>query len=157
MEAKLVSPWVLFCRKIEALFAEDPAVRVRYRASTQVIEVNVSGKEKADALKQLLPKKKTFGNVTVHIDVISSNLDSPSKLGLFRKAFDGNKALAYIREGGESVFDLNYIVFRGTVVQYRSDDIGDVNGLTSTLYQDLAKDIFEDAPGIYFCTEAVGL
>ena len=157
MKTRLSSPWVLFYRKIEAFFREDRSVRVKYDSGTQTIKVFVTGQEKADALTQLLPTERTFGSVTVKVEVIPANLESPSKLVLFQKAFDGNPALAYIKAGGDSVFDLNYVVFRGRVVQYRSDDIGDVNGLTSTLYQDLARDIFEDAEGIFFCTEAVQL
>ena len=155
MKANVSSPWVLFFRKIEALFAEDPSVRVKYNAGTQTIQLYVTGPEKADAVTQLLPTERTFGNVTVKVEVIPSNLSEPSKLTLFKKAFDGNPALAYIKADGDSFFDLNYVVFRSKVVQYRSDNIGDVNGLTSTLYQDIAREVFEDANGIFFCTEAV--
>ena len=155
MKTGLCSPWVLFYRKIWAFFREDPDVRVKYDAGSQTIKVLVTGTEKADALAQLLPAERTFGNVTVRVEVIPANLKTTSKLALFQKAFDGNAALSYIKSEGDSIFDLNYIVFRGRIVQYRSDDIGDVNGLTSTLYQDLARDIFEDVDGIYFCTEAV--
>ena len=149
----LSAPWILFYREIEALFKEDPAVRVEYDEADQTIRLYVEGEEKADALAQLLPTVRTFGNVVVKVTVIPANLKSPSKLQLFQKAFEGNPALAFIQGGSSGVFDLNYVVFKSKVVQFKSDDIGDVNGLTSTLYQNIAKDLFEDVPGIYFCTE----
>ena len=150
------SPWILYYREIEALFKEDPAVRVEYDGTTQTVKLYVEGTEKADALAQLLPAERTFGNVTVKVAVYPSNVGNPSKLQLFQKAFKGNPAFAFIQEGGSdafNVFDLNYVVFTCKVVQFFSDDLGDLNGLRSTLYQDIAKDIFEDVPGIFFCTE----
>lgn len=149
---KLSSPWVLFYREIEALFKEDPAVKVEYDDETRTIKLFVEGAEKADALSQLLPTEKTFGNITVKVSVVPANLGTPSKLQLFQKAFESNPALAYIHES-EGIFDFNYVVFKAKVVQYKSDNAGDVNKLTSTLYQDIAKDVFEDMPGIFFCTE----
>ena len=152
-KVNLSSPWILFFREIEALFKEDPAVKVDYDEDAKTIKLYVEGAEKADSLAQLLPAERTFGNVTVKVAVIPANLGEPSKLQLFQKAFEGNPALAFIQGGSRGVFDFNYVVFKSKVVQFKSDDIGDVNGMTSTLYQDIAKDVFEDAPGIYFCTE----
>lgn len=40
------------------------------------------------------------------------------------------------------------------VVQYFNDNIGDINGNCSTLYEIIARDIFPNVNGIYFCTEA---
>lgn len=151
-KVNLSSPWILFFREIEALFKEDPAVKVDYDEDTKNIKLYVEGAEKADALAQLLPAERTFGNVTVKVAVIPANLGEPSKLQLFQKAFEGNPALAYIHKSG-GIFDFDYVVFKAKVVQYESDNTGDVNGMTSTLYQDIAKDIFEDVPGIFFCTE----
>lgn len=149
----LSAPWVLFYREIEALFKEDPAVKVEYDEANQTIRLYVEGEEKADALAQLLPTVRTFGDVVVKVAVIPANLKGPSKLQLFQKAFEGNPALAFIQGCSSGVFDLNYVVFKSKVVQFKSDDIGDVNGLTSTLYQNIAKDLFEDVRGIFFCTE----
>ena len=151
--AKLAPPWIVFYEEIKALFREDPAVKVDYDEDTKAIRLYVEGAEKADALAQLLPTEKVFGNITVKVSVIPANLKSPSRLQLFQKAFEGNPAFAYIHESS-GVFDFNYVVFKAKVVQYESDNTGDLNGLTSTLYQDIAKDLF-DVPGVFFCTEPV--
>ena len=151
---KLSSPWVRFYREIEALFKEDPEVEVRYVEEAQIIKLYVEGEEKAEAIAQLLLPQRTFGDVTVKVMVIPANLRASYMLDMFQKAFEGNPALTAIHPSG-GIFDFNYVVFKAKVVQFRSDDIGDMNGLTSTLYQDIAKDIFVDHPGIFFCTEPV--
>lgn len=38
------------------------------------------------------------------------------------------------------------------VVQYFNDDLGDAHGVCSTLYQEIAKDVFGEHEGIFFCT-----
>jgi len=48
--------------------------------------------------------------------------------------------------------DLTYVLFKNKVVQYFIDNIGDYNGMKSTLYEDIARDIFEDVDGVFFCT-----
>ncbi len=49
--------------------------------------------------------------------------------------------------------DISYILFEPKVVQFFNDDLGDLNGLRSTLYQDIAANVFEDAhEGVFFCT-----
>lgn len=150
----LSSPWIMFYRELEALFKEDPTVRPQYDEAEfgRTIRLYVDDPEKAEALSKLLPSEKTFGNVTVRIIVVPANTEVESLLNLFRKAFKGNPALACIHEAS-GVFDFNYVVFQAKVVQFESDNIGDINGLTSTLYQDIAKDVFEDVSGIFFCTE----
>ena len=35
----------------------------------------------------------------------------------------------------------------------RNDDLSDAHGICSTLYQDLAKEVFGESEGIFFCTE----
>lgn len=48
---------------------------------------------------------------------------------------------------------MTFIVFQNKVVQYWNDDLGDINGNCSTLYQTVAKDVFGDVEGIFFCTD----
>ena len=48
--------------------------------------------------------------------------------------------------------DLVYVIFKKEVVQYFNDNLGDYNGICSTLYQELAKNVLKPQPGIFFCT-----
>ena len=50
--------------------------------------------------------------------------------------------------------DITYIIFEKEVVQYFADDLGDLHGINSTLYQDLAKEIFGESSNIHFCTDS---
>ena len=114
----------------------------------------VDGAEKADALTQLLPTEKSFGSVTVKIKVIPANRLGDQKAQLFQKAFEGNPALSHI-DTITDVFStpINYVVFRKEVVQFFVDDLGAMGGFRSTLYQDIAKHVFGEIPGVFFCTD----
>ena len=46
---------------------------------------------------------------------------------------------------------MSFAVFAKEVVQYYNDDLTDINGLKSTLYEDIARDVF-DIDGINYCT-----
>lgn len=150
---KLSAPWITFYNEIKALFKEDPAVKAELDEDARAIKLYVDGEEKADALTQLLPAEKTFGNITVKVKVIPANKVNASKISIFQKAFEGNPALSFVQAGTDGLFDLNYVVFKKEVVQFWNDDLGDLNGLVSTLYEDIARDVFGDVDGIYFCTD----
>ncbi len=156
MEAKikLSPPWMTFYREMEALFGGDPEIEVKYDEGVDAVKLYVDNTEKAEALSKILPRKKEFGNVTVAIEVIPSNETEMDVAGLFRQAFDGNPALSYIATiRGPFANPLDYVVFQNKVVQFFNDDIGDINGLKSTLYQEIARDVFEGVSGIFFCTD----
>lgn len=150
---KLSSPWITFCREVEALFANDSDITTRFSEDGTEIKLYVKGADKAEALEQILPTERTFGSVTVTINVIPDNTPV-NKAMLFRKAFAGNKAFTdMITIDGVFTNPISYMVFKKEVVQFYNDDLGDINGNKSTLYQDIAKDIFEDTEGVCFCTD----
>lgn len=146
------SPWIKFYHEVDALFKEDPEVRVLFDEGNYTIKLYVGNLDKAEALTQLLPAEKTYGNITMKITVLPANKLGESKLGLFQKAFEGNPALSYVRSVN-GLFNCNYVVFAHKVVQFFNDDMSDVNGNCTTLYQEIAKDVFGDVPGISFCTD----
>lgn len=93
--------------------------------------------------------------MNLKITVIPANANKESSISLFQKAFAGNPILNYI-EGTEDTFSnyLYYFVFRNEVVQYFNDNLADIHGLESTLYQTLANEIFEGRhEGVLFCTD----
>ena len=148
----LSAPWVKFYRELDALFTDDPEVHVVFDEDQFLVKLYVENVDKAEALMQLLPAEKTFGNVTLKITVVPANNSDVTKLELFQKAFSGNPALSYVR-AVQGMFDINYVVFQNKVVQFFNDDMSDVHGLCSTLYQEIAKDVFGDSLGVYFCTD----
>ena len=156
----LSAPWVIFYREVEALFSEDHEVRVIYDEMENEIKLYVDNATKANALSVLLPGEKVFGNVTLKISVVPANLTGKlnPKISLFEAAFENNKALSYIHTIDDCGFltnSITYVVFKNKVVQFFMDDLGDINGNCSTLYQTIAKDIFGEQDGIFFCTDVL--
>jgi len=150
---KLSSPWILYYKAIEALFAKDQAVKTVYDDENKTIKLYIDGDRKAEALAQLLPKEKNFGGVTVKIEVIPAN-EMKTQADLFKAAFEGNEAFAYIKEDADPLSNKKcHLVFKKDVVQYWADNLSDIHGNISTLYEDLARTVFEDS-GVFFCTES---
>ena len=154
----LSSPWMIYYREVEALFQMDPGVRVIFDDDNRELKLYVEDGEKAYALSQLLPTEKRFGRVNLKISVIPANgsFVNRGKDPLVKLALDGNNAVSFIKTiTGFLANDITFIVFKKEVVQYYTDNIGDYHGLHSTLYQDLAKDLFGEPDGIFFCTDNV--
>lgn len=153
----LSAPWVNYYKAVNALFARDPQVKISYDNNNGVypeIFIRVDDLDKADALAHLLPTEKDFGNVTLRINVIPPNHNTESG-NLFKRAFDGNQAMMFVRTMTlPDSSKRSYVVFDKSVVQYYIDDLSDLHGNRSTLYQELAKEVFGPIQDISFCTDS---
>ncbi len=160
----LSPPWFLHYRKIEAMFKNDPGVHVILDDTDEKrIKVYVDDTTKALAIQYLLNPVVEMGSVKVFVDVIFPNhtdyhaysaVQATDIQDLFRTAFIMNRAFRYAtRLDGVFSNPIYYVVFEKTVVQYFTDDIGDIHGICSTLYQDLAADIFNHIDGVQYCTD----
>ena len=163
----LTSPWVTFYHEVNAFFEKDSDIRVIYDEEENVISLYVDNEAKAAALTELLPMEKIFGAVTLYIKVIPANRLNVNKINklmitgnkdkgdLMATALEGNEHLArVVHITGIFNNPMTYIVFRKEVIQYFNDSLGDINGICSTLMQDIARDIFvENIEGVYFCTD----
>ena len=156
----LSAPWVIFYREIAAMFKYDPQVHVIYDEAENHVKLYVDETEKALALSAMLPSSKVFGSVELRISVIPENYNSCLNTGtlsnqeLFETAFEDNAAFSFAKTiPGIFSNNLTYVVFRNRVVQYFSDDLGDIYGQCSTLYQEIAKHIFGERDGVFFCTD----
>jgi len=152
----LSAPWVEFYYEVEAMFKHDPQVHVVYDEDHYELYLYVDEAAKAAALEKLLPAEKEFGNVKLKISVVPANLENVDEIrDIYSVAFYGNPALSFIKNiHGVFANNMKYVVFRKEVVQYWVDDLGDIYGQRSTLYQEIAKDIFEEHDGVFFCTDA---
>lgn len=155
----LSAPWVIFYREVQALFAEDPEAHVVYDELGNRIKLYVDTGDKAEALSLLLPNEKTFGDVTVRLSVIPAN-NADGLFGdfnineLYNIAFCDNGAYAFSKTiTGVFTNNLTYVVFKKKVVQYYNDSLSDIYGQCSTLYQDIAEDVFGESGDVFFCTE----
>ena len=151
---KLAAPWLTFYNEVKALFKEDPEVKVTFDEEKYELALYVENGRKADALTQLMPTEKDFGNVKVQIKVVPAD-DAPTKVDLFEEAFYGNPALSYVWQAKTPFGDeFDYIVFDHKVVQFYNDNIRDVNGNKTTLFEDIARDVFGEDVNLCFCTVA---
>jgi hypothetical protein len=150
---KMAPPWIQFVSELNALFGQDPAIEVVYDDDNKQVKLLVDGQAKADALTQLLPTEKEFGNVTLNIAVIPAN-KLKSTPDLYKAAFEGNPAYVgtFVAEG---IFNnpIGYVIFKKEVVQFFNDNLADAHGNMNTLYQNVADDVFTDHQGIFFCTD----
>ena len=152
-KAALSSPWISYARMLYMLFGEDPEINVIYDNDKTEVRLYVNNNEKATALSKKLPVEKTFGNVTLKITIIPNN-DEDSSIDIFRKIFNGNPILSdIVTEDGPMQAGMSHILFRNEVVQYFNDCLNDPMGLETTLYEDLARKVFEDTEGVYFNTD----
>lgn len=160
---KMSPPWITYINKLEALFDGDPqiAFNVNWSATDPSIDIATNNPDKAAALLKLLPTEKTFGNVTLTISVSCdtiSNLAFKTAKDLFETAFKGNPAFAYVVVPTNVYYiPFTYVVFKNCVVQFFNDNLNDPHGVVSTLYENIADEIFEDMQfpniGIAFCTD----
>lgn len=159
---KLSAPWYNFYREVNELFKHDEQVHVVYDDEHFELNIYVEDVDKARALEYLLGESRTFGEIVVYIKIIPANnatknfklrnnVDLPT---LYRSAFKGNTIVEFIEDVSTLYSnDMCFVVFKKEVVQYFTDDLGDYYGQKSTLWQDIAKNVFEKQDGIFFCTE----
>lgn len=152
-ELKLSPPWITYVKEVMALFGEDPEIKILYNNDECKLELMVDNHDKAEALTELLPTEKAFGNVTLKISVIPCN-NLKSAPDLFRKAFNGNPAFHDMVTYSKAFMDtVTYVIFKKKVVQFFNDDLSDAHGNMSTLYKDIAKDVLGEKAGVFFCTD----
>ena len=159
MRTKISPPWVTYINKLQALFDGDPQIAFNVNYENLFVTLSTNNRDKAAALRLLLPDKKTFGNISLFIDVDGpfTNRAFPKVKELFDVAFEKNPAYAYSiapTDEGYWYFDFCYVVFKNCVVQFFNDNLDDAHGVISTLYQDIAAEIFGDKiPGAHYCTD----
>lgn len=151
----LSPPWETFVSELKALFGEDPEIKIVYENDeVPAVKLYVDNTDKANALTVLLPQKVTFGNVTLAVTVVPPNTTNDDLADLFETAFNGNPAFCNVMSFETPVTGkVDYAVFSGQLVQFFNDDLRSPYGIETTIYEDVARDVFKDVEGIYFCTE----
>lgn len=155
---KLSAPWETYYKELNELFKKDKEIHIIYDRENQSIDIYVENEAKADALADLLPQTKHFGNIELTIAVIPANECNcrRSKGSIYEDAFYNNPIVDDIVSiEGIMSNSITYVIFNREIVQYYNDDLGDANGVCTTLYQDIAKRVLEDREGVFFCTSVV--
>ena len=160
---KLSPPWCQRYSQIAALFKYDSEVHVIFDEDNYEVKLYVDDDNKAAALTVLLPEEYEFGNIRLKVQVVpangdnaDANIDEDTPLDeLFELAFSGNGAFSFAKTiHGVMLLDgITYVVFNKQVVQYYTDNLSDYFGNCSTLYQDIAKDVFGERQNLYYSTD----
>lgn len=152
---KLSPPWYTFYHKINAMFGRDPEITIKFDEDTMILKLFVDNQAKADALAKVLPTEKDFGNVKLNIEVIPSDkVDSVKQL--YKTIFSDNPVFSQVIEVTDpSMPQASYVVFNPLIVQFYNDNLADAYRNETTLLQEIAKDIFIQQSGIYYCTENI--
>lgn len=156
---KLSPPWITYVNMLELMFDGDPQLAFNINYDNLVVAIAGSNGEKNAALQHLLPTEKKFGNITLKIviDGPIANITFPTQKSLFDTAFKGNPAYAYSVTPSDNFwfYGATYVVFKNCVVQFFNDNLNDCHGIVSTLYQDIAAELFKDADliGVYYNTD----
>lgn len=159
---KILPPWSIVIRKLEALFDGDPQIAFNTDFSGQhpSVVLACNNGDKVTALQQILPEEIVFGGVTLKILVsgVPSNRIFVNKKELFDTAFEKNPAYAYSVspvDDGYDWFAMVYVVFKNCVVQMFADNLNDCHGVISTLYQNIAEELLigPGAEGVFFNTD----
>lgn len=165
-KVRMAPPWISYVSKLRVLFGSDPEIKIEYNDDEKEVKIFVEGNaNKYEAMEKLLPIKKEFGNVTLYIAIIPSNLGSEESNGiqLVADLFSGNPIFDQIVVAPQ-IFNnpIAYASFKKEVVQYYDDNMADPNGNRSTLYQNIAEEVLLDPEndrqllnGVYFCTQLV--
>ena len=156
---KLSAPWEIYCRKLQALFSKDPEIVVSdiaQRGGARVMIIQTCNVDKYNALKQVFPSVKYFGDAALQIDIRMPNEDE-FKLdpqNLMEDLFDGNEAVDKVCVSLDPFGnEQTYVMFRPEVMQFFNDNIRDYNGICTTVAENLARDVLEkDAEQVNFCT-----
>lgn len=155
VKLNLQAPWTEYASEVTALFEKDPDVKVEYDNLGKKLKLYVKSPEKAEALEMILQDEIEFGSVKLTIEIIPANKETRTPMDIFAVAFKGNPIVSYTKTVDALGFSAGYVVFKPEVVQYFNDDLSDINGMKSTLYAEVAKDVFQDHDGVFFCTDIV--
>ena len=159
---KILPPWTIVIRKLEALFDGDPqiAFNTNFSGEGPSVVLSCNNGDKVAALQRILPTEVSFGNVklAIMVDGTPSNIAFTSKVDLFDTAFKGNPAYAYSicpAEEGYQWIGTTYVVFKNCVVQVSADNLNDCHGIISTLYQDIADELLTGlaTEGVFYNTD----
>ena len=106
MKFAIEAPWYTFQKKVQALFEQDPDIEVgdvieqEDDRTDYVFSIEVKNHEKFLALDRVLPKVRTFGNVTLGIMIFDEENvgDNVDRIALYETIFTGNPIVKDVKD-----------------------------------------------------------
>lgn len=150
---ELSPPWVTYYRELNELFKNDKEVFIEYDEDKIEIKITTLKYEKSLALKKVLPNEKDFSGVVLKINIV---YEEPKMdiTGAFNELAVNNPVFKLVYSFPTSTNPIIYVMFAKEVVQYWNDDMSDPHGVTSTLYEAIARNIFTSRENVIFSTES---
>lgn len=160
---KLSAPWTTFYREMCALFGQDKDIQIFYEENRCILKLFCANDDKAEALASILPLKKEWGNVAMHIYVVPAN-ENDTKItqvlsgfvtaDVFKRAFAGNPVFSDAQTINSDFVSnpFTFVEFIGKPAQFFNDDTSSLYGISTILFEDVAREIFE-LNGVFFSTE----
>ena len=161
MKFAIEAPWYTFRKKVNALFEQDEKITVGEVYEPEdgtcdfAFDIEVKDHEKFLALDRVMPKTRTFGNVTLGITLFDEeNANGNDGIELFETIFKDNPIVKDIKRAVDFAgTEFGFVRFQPEVIQFPDDNIADYSGNWSGLAQDIAGEVFDDGfRGVYFCT-----
>lgn len=154
MKLQLSPPWVTYFNEMKALFAQDGEIKPFFDQEENVISIYAANTAKAEALMELLPTEKAFGNVTISIKVYPANGRTGDKYECaYKAAFDGNPLFKYVKTVDSPLGTFKYVVWKRDILQFFNDSLSDIAGNKTMVCADAASDVLISVPGTFHCTE----
>lgn len=147
----LSAPWYEYANKLKVLFENDEDIVVDIQ--DDAVRIRVANTDKYEALTHLLPEAKKFGNVTYKIIIIPANKGELTTRDYLRNLFKGNEAVHRIEDIVMGSNPMTFIEFEKEVIQYYNDNLSDLHGNCTTVLEQVAREVFDNQDGVYFCTD----
>jgi len=160
--AKLSPPWYTYHRKVQAMFGRDPEVHVKDLGKTEEGKYSymilVSEKEKAQAIKAILPQSVKMSEIEIDLAILGPDEDdieplNKSDIEIYNAAFSGNPIFVKTAVRSYGPFTSSYCIFKKEVIQFPNDDLSDYYGNYSGLASDIARELFNPSE-IQYCISA---
>ncbi len=159
---KLSPPWYAYHRKVQAMFGRDPEVHVKDLAEIGECRYSymilISDKEKAKAIKAILPQNVKMGNIEIDLAILGPDEDDIDPLDksdseIYETAFSENPIFEKTAVRSFGPFETSYCIFKKEVIQFWNDDLYDYYGNYSRLASDIARELFNPSE-IQYCISA---
>lgn len=148
---KLSPPWDEYVKKITHLFEQDDDIHICNK--DRELDIYVDNTDKYEALTHLFPEEKVFGNVSLAIKIIPANEKEKTTRDYIKNLFKGNCAVTNIEDVSVGTNTMTFIEFEKVIVQYYNDNLADLHGNRTTVMEQIAREVFDNIDGVYFCTD----
>ena len=150
-------PDVTLANRIKAIFEDDPQIELEYhnatKASNGKVTLHVCNQRKAAAIKKLL--KTCYDNIATPLDVEVID-ESGTCDETVIDAFTGNPHFSEfinIRSDLDPSQIFHVCIFNKEVIQFKNDNGGSLHGYEFRVMEDLAREVINDKPLLFFTTE----